>query len=384
MAGLTPDMIALIENFSAGAVASIDGAGRPAVSPKGTFVVINPDTIAFRDVRSPQTVENLAARPAVEVLFTDVLRRQGVRVAGTAAIVDMSSPQGIPLEPLWAANRQSTEPAVVITIEVAELIRSPAYDQGNTPAELIELHLQNLFAIATGGLEHTANHLGQPVGTTLEKPVAPRLPNTAPIEGRYCSIAPLSASDHASSLHAAYSAAADDGDWTYLPYGPFSDEGEFRQWLHSMEDLTDPLFFTIVDNVDGHGCGLAAYLRIDPRSGSIEVGHIHLARRMQRTAAATEAMYLMMKQAFECGFRRYEWKCDALNGPSRSAATRFGFRYEGTFRQATHYKGRNRDTAWYSILDNDWPALEEEYQRWLDPSNFDANGRQRSPLQCLP
>ena len=142
----------------------------------------------------------------------------------------------------------------------------------------------------------------------------------------------------------------------------------------------DPLFFTIVDCAGSKPLGLASYLRIDPRCGSIEVGHLAYSPLLQRTATATEAMYLMMARAFELGYRRYEWKCDALNAASRSAAQRLGFIFEGIFRQATVVKGRNRDTAWFAIIDQDWPAIRDAFMRWLSPDNFDADGRQRSPL----
>ena len=145
----------------------------------------------------------------------------------------------------------------------------------------------------------------------------------------------------------------------------------------------DPLFHAIVDNATGKAIGLASYLRIDPASGSIEVGHINYSPLLQRTPAATEAMYLMMQRVFELGYRRYEWKCDALNARSRAAAQRYGFSFEGIFRQATVYKGRNRDTAWYAIIDREWPALQAAFLQWLDPSNFDADGRQRVRLADL-
>ncbi len=225
------------------------------------------------------------------------------------------------------------------------------------------------------------NHLGQPIGLPLTTP-SPRLPPVTSMDGRYCRLEPVDALRHGAELHAAYTEAVDDGDWTYLPYGPFANEDSFTAWLGTQAEVSDPLFFTIVDGRSGHCSGLASFLRIDPTAASIEVGHIHLARRIQQTPAATEAMYLMMARAFDSGYRRYEWKCDDLNAPSRSAAQRLGFAYEGTFRQATHYKNRNRDTAWYSILDSEWPRLEQEYQRWLEPDNFDESGTQRSPLAC--
>jgi len=200
------------------------------------------------------------------------------------------------------------------------------------------------------------------------------------VSGRYCEIVALDASRHGPALHAAYQEAEDDGDWTYLPYGPFGDESEFLAWLTDAASQSDPAFSAIIDRETGDPVGLASYLRISPSSATIEVGHIHLAPRLQRTAAATESMYLLMRRAFESGYRRYEWKCDDLNGPSKAAATRLGFTYEGTFRQATHYKGRNRDTAWFAILDTEWTELAAEFERWLEPDNFDADGGQKTRL----
>jgi RimJ/RimL family protein N-acetyltransferase len=145
----------------------------------------------------------------------------------------------------------------------------------------------------------------------------------------------------------------------------------------------DPLFFVIVQKSNGKPLGVASYLRINPASGSIEVGHIHYSQALQRSPLATEAMFLMMKKAFEIGYRRYEWKCDALNTASRAAAQRLGLSYEGVFRQATVYKDRNRDTAWYAAIDTEWPALYQAFSRWLDSSNFDERGRQRIRLSEL-
>src|SRR5262249_33934826 len=157
----------------------------------------------------------------------------------------------------------------------------------------------------------------------------------------------------------------------------------YHDWLQTNCLGDDPLFFAFVDRTDGRPAGLVSYLRITPAAGSIEVGHIHYAPRLQRSPAATEAMFLMMKQAFETGYRRYEWKCDALNAPSRAAAQRLGLSFEGIFRQATVYKGRNRDTAWYAAIDSEWPALREAFLTWLAPDNFDEEGQQRSRLSDL-
>ncbi len=146
--------------------------------------------------------------------------------------------------------------------------------------------------------------------------------------------------------------------------------------------MDDPLFHAIVDSKSGSAVGVAAYMRIDAANGVIEVGHLNFSPRLQATTAATEAMYLMMRRAFdELGYRRYEWKCDSLNEASRRAASRLGFRFEGVFRQAVVYKGRNRDTAWYSVLDSEWPALKAGFERWLSPDNFDENGCQRRKLR---
>jgi RimJ/RimL family protein N-acetyltransferase len=199
--------------------------------------------------------------------------------------------------------------------------------------------------------------------------------------GRYCRVEPLDPARHAGQLHAANGDDAAGRMWTYLAVGPFADEAAYRAWLEEVAPRDDPLFHAIVDAASGGAAGLASYLRIDPPNGVIEVGHLQFSPRLQRTRAATEAMYLMMRRAFdELGYRRYEWKCDSLNAPSRAAAERYGFRSEGLFRQAVVYKGRNRDTAWYAILDAEWPALRAAFERWLDPANFDAAGRQRTRL----
>lgn len=202
--------------------------------------------------------------------------------------------------------------------------------------------------------------------------------------GRYCRVEPLDLDRHATELFAADRQDADGRNWTYLSAGPFADFASYRSWLAAASAGDDPLFHAIVDDATGRAAGVAAYLRIDPHSGVIEVGHLNFAPSLQRSRAATEAMYLMMRRAVdELGYRRYEWKCDSLNAPSRAAALRYGFRFEGVFRQALVYKGRNRDTAWFAILDRDWPVLKAAFERWLDPDNFDAAGRQRLRLSEL-
>ncbi|MGE5201106.1 MAG: GNAT family N-acetyltransferase [Acidobacteriota bacterium] len=228
--------------------------------------------------------------------------------------------------------------------------------------------------------EHV-NHLGQTIGFPLPGWSARPGPPRTPMEGRLCRVEPIDVDRHAGDLHAANLEDEAGRNWTYLAYGPFDRLDAYRDWMRATCLGEDPLFHAVVDRSTGRALGVASYLRIDPAPGVIEVGHINYAPPLQRTAAATEAMLLMMRRVFdELGYRRYEWKCDALNAPSRAAALRLGFQFEGIFRQATVYKGRNRDTAWYAIIDRDWPALKARYERWLDPANFDAAGRQRTKL----
>ena len=222
-----------------------------------------------------------------------------------------------------------------------------------------------------------------PIGFALPGWTPPPRPAKAPLEGRLCRLEPLDPERHAAALFAADALDTSGRSWTYLFYGPFASLADYVAWMRATCLGDDPLFYAVVDRRDGQPLGFASYLRIFPDSGSIEVGHIHYSPRLQRSPTATEAMYLMMKTAFELGYRRYEWKCDALNAPSRRAAQRFGFSYEGIFRQAMVYKGRNRDTAWYAAIDSEWPALRAAYETWLAPENFDADVRQRQRLADL-
>jgi RimJ/RimL family protein N-acetyltransferase len=202
--------------------------------------------------------------------------------------------------------------------------------------------------------------------------------------GRFCRVEPLQPARHAADLFAANSLDAEGRNWTYLFQEPFTDFESYRNWLEQVAKADDPLFHTIVDLKSGKAVGVATFMRIDRAHGVIEVGNINYSPLLQKTPAATEAMFLMMARVFdELGYRRYEWKCDSLNAPSRAAALRLGFKYEGLFRQAVVYKGRNRDTAWFSIIDAEWPALKRAYQQWLAPENFDAEGRQRRGLAEL-
>jgi RimJ/RimL family protein N-acetyltransferase len=228
------------------------------------------------------------------------------------------------------------------------------------------------------------NHLGQAVGAPLPDWTArPRPPRTA-MHGRLCRLELLDAARHARALHEAYAEDASGQNWTYLPYGPFASADAYAEWVSERQRVDDPLFYAIVLAGSDRPVGVASYLRIEPAMGAIEVGHLCYSPALQRSAVATEAMYLMMRRAFdELGYRRYEWKCDSLNAPSRRAAERLGFRYEGTFRQMMVIKQRSRDSAWFSILDSEWPALRSAFERWLDPGNFDANGAQRARLEDL-
>jgi len=211
----------------------------------------------------------------------------------------------------------------------------------------------------------------------------PPAPAGLSLAGRHVSLAPLSLEAHAGPLFDAFRTDREGRIWDYLPYGPFDTLDEFKAWVKNYEGAADPCFFAIEHLDKNLVCGVASFLRISPRDGSIEVGHINFSPLLQRTVAATEAMYLMMKWAFEAGYRRYEWKCNALNAGSRRAAQRLGLSYEGVFRQATVVKGRNRDTAWFAAIDKEWPALSRAFETYLSPDNFDADGKQKVALSGL-
>ena len=228
------------------------------------------------------------------------------------------------------------------------------------------------------------NDLGQTVGSPQPDWAPRKPPPRTAMTGRFCRIEPIDPARHAADLFEAFSADADGGIWTYLGYGPFASRAAFDDWMAKICLGDDPLFHAIVSQESGKAIGVASYLRIDPANGVVEVGHINMSPALQKTAAATEAMFRMMARVFdELGYRRYEWKCDALNRGSRKAALRLGFSFEGIFRQALIYKGRNRDTAWFSILDGEWPELKAAFQAWLAPENFDAEGRQKRGLAEL-
>ena len=226
------------------------------------------------------------------------------------------------------------------------------------------------------------NEFGQPVGAEVTNWKGVTVPPRTPMQGRFCRVEALDSKSHLDDLYEAYADDREGTLWTYMVVGPFSSEEEFRTWLQAACATDDPLFYAIVDLTSGRAVGMAAYLRIQPSVGVIEIGNITYSPRLQKTALATEAMFLLIQRVFdELGYRRYEWKCDSLNIASRKAAERLGFSFDGIFKQAVVYKGRNRDTAWYSILDGDWPLLKNAYLKWLDLANFDEQGKQKVKLQ---
>lgn len=219
---------------------------------------------------------------------------------------------------------------------------------------------------------------GNPVGVAVPAGSEPPRPS-GNLLGTYCRLEPLNVVRHSADLFSAF--AGHDHLWTYMPHGPFATEEEFRDWVISREGVDDPFFYAIIDRETEKATGVASYLRIDPGARSIEVGWITFSPTLQKSRIATDAMFVMMRNAFELGYRRYEWKCNALNENSRKAAIRLGMTYEGTFRQATVVKGRNRDTAWFSILDSEWPIMRQNFEDWLSESNFNQRGDQLSQLR---
>ncbi|MEZ5843375.1 MAG: GNAT family protein [Hyphomicrobiaceae bacterium] len=231
---------------------------------------------------------------------------------------------------------------------------------------------------------NVTNTLGQSIGWAVADWSPRNRPARQVHAGRTCRLEPLEVARHAADLFAANAQDKEGRNWTYMGYGPFSDFEAYRAWMTAAVAKDDPLFFAIIDLESGKAVGVAALMRIDPANGVIEVGHIAYSPLLQRKAAATEAMYLLMRHVFDdLGYRRYEWKCDSLNEASRHAAYRLGFTYEGLFRQATIYKGRNRDTAWFSIVDREWPGIKVAFEEWLTPENFDDAGVQKTYLRDL-
>lgn len=223
----------------------------------------------------------------------------------------------------------------------------------------------------------------QQVGPVVDPAPAER-PQRTPLMGRYVDVLPLDAGAHGDQLYAAACSADPSTHWTYLSVGPWPDRPAFDAWLRTCESSADPFAFVLRERASGKAAGMANYMRIEPQHRVIEIGGIWYAPSLQRSRAATEAMYLLARHAFEAlHYRRYEWKCNSFNEPSRRAALRLGFTYEGIFRQHMIARGRNRDTAWFSMLDGEWPARKGAFERWLAAENFDADGRQRQSLQSL-
>jgi RimJ/RimL family protein N-acetyltransferase len=207
------------------------------------------------------------------------------------------------------------------------------------------------------------------------------VPGRTAIDGELVRLEVLDPERHATSLFTSSHVPGAEGLWQHLPYGPFADQAEFDAWLAQRAASKDPLFYAVVDWESMRALGMASFMRMKPDNGVIEIGHIWFAPELQRTRKATEAIFLMARAAFdELGYRRLEWKCDSLNVPSRRAADRFGFTFEGIFRQHMIVKGRNRDTAWFSITDGEWPNRKAAFESWLAPDNFDEQGRQRRTL----
>ena len=224
-------------------------------------------------------------------------------------------------------------------------------------------------------------HDSPPLGPEVDRHPAKR-PERVTLAGRYVDVVPLDPITHGDALFEATAGPDEDALWAYLSDGPFRDRASFDRSIERKARSEDPFFFAIVDRASSRAAGLAALMRIDPAHRVIEVGSIIYSRALQRTRGATEAMYLMARYVFDdLRYRRYEWKCNASNAASREAALRLGFTFEGVFRQHMIVKGRNRDTAWFAIVDGDWPAVREAFEAWLHPSNFDAGGLQRRPLR---
>lgn len=221
----------------------------------------------------------------------------------------------------------------------------------------------------------------QPLGDVTD-PAPAGLPGPVVLEGRFCRLGKLDPAHHAAALWQAV--AGDDSLWTYMAAGPFSSESAFTAWLDERARLTDPYAYAIIDLATENAAGILCLMEVRPAMRVIEVGNIVYGRPLQRTPAGTEAQYLAARYIFEdLRYRRYEWKCNDLNVPSRGAAERYGFRYEGTFRQHMIVKGRNRDTAWYSMLDGEWASRRAAFEAWLNPANFDTAGKQKTSLRLL-
>lgn len=226
------------------------------------------------------------------------------------------------------------------------------------------------------------NEYGQPIGPELSDWRGAMQPMGVTLHGRYARLELANVPIHAEALYAAYATAPDGREWTYLTEGPFESLENYRAHLDKALSGRDPLHYAVVAAETGLAQGTLALMRIDAANGVVEIGHVTYSPLLQRSRAGTEAVYLLLRHAFDdLGYRRVEWKCDALNVRSQAAARRYGFQFEGVFRQARVYRQRSRDTTWFSIIDSEWPAIRERFERWLEPSNFDAAGLQKRKLQ---
>lgn len=223
----------------------------------------------------------------------------------------------------------------------------------------------------------------RPVGPIVDPLPPGTRPDMRPLHGLWVMLEPVSAERHARDLYASFKDSDPDGNvWTYLGYGPWQSFEQFEGWVREREASRDPWFYAFVRRDTGKAVGMGSFMRCDAPNGVIEIGHIWMSPGLQQTREATEVIFLMIRHCFDdLGVRRLEWKCDALNAPSRKAAERFGFHFEGIFRQHLIVKGRNRDTAWFAMLDKDWPRIRAGFERWLRPENFDEKGRQKAKLQ---
>lgn len=238
----------------------------------------------------------------------------------------------------------------------------------------------NIPGLFQGPIVQQFNAFNQPIGSALPDWVPAGQPTTRPMIGQYCRLEPLDPPRHAAALFEAYAQAPDDRDWTYMTMGPFHTLQDYLAWASAVVQDATQQHYAIIDQLSDVPLGTLALLRITPTHGCIEIGSVMLSPAVQRTRIATEAHYLVMNHVFQLGYRRYEWKCDSNNEASRRAAIRLGFTHEGTFRQALVYKGRSRDTAWFAMIDQDWPVIQPGFQRWLAPENFDTHGDQLTRL----
>ncbi|MGW6059013.1 GNAT family N-acetyltransferase [Streptomyces sp. NPDC055189] len=233
-------------------------------------------------------------------------------------------------------------------------------------------------------MSYRLNEYEQPIGEPVPGWSPRPRPAAVTLEGEYCRLEPLDADRHSAELYAAYSGGSDQRDWTYMSVGPFESLGDYRRYAGEAAAGSDPRHYAVISLADGTATGTLSLMRQEPAHGVVEVGSVMFSPAMKRRPISTEAQFLAMRYVFEeLGYRRYEWKCDSLNAPSRTTAARLGFTFEGIFRQAVVYKGRTRDTAWYSIIDTEWPAVRDGFEAWLSPDNFDGQGAQRRSLADL-